>query len=212
MCYRTKLNAKISNIEKTFQATFVEPGLYVPREEINAFDFLKTPVISDVAPGEILFYEWGLIPHWAKDESIRKSTLNAKIETANDKPAFRDAVQNRCLIIANGYYEWQWLDAKGKQKQKFLIESSDQPVFAFAGIYSTWKNPATDELLYSYSILTTEANELMSEIHNKKKRMPVLLHKNDHRAWLDGAAMAKFSFPYEANLKATGVNGQGLLF
>lgn len=202
MCYRTKLNAKISEIEKTFDAQFTEPERYFPQEEINGFDFLKTPVIADSAPGEILFFNWGLVPHWAKDDKIRKSTLNAKIETVEEKPSFRDAIVNRCLVIANGYYEWQWLDPKGKQKQKYLITSKEEEIFAFAGIYSAWQDPKTKETITSYSILTTEANELMSEIHNNKKRMPVMVRHQDHRAWLEGKEVANFAFPYQNNLQA----------
>ena len=212
MCYRTKLNTKISKIERTFEAAFAEPDLYVPRDEVNAFDFLKTPVIIDAAPGEILFYQWGLIPFWAKNDQIKKSTLNAKIETAAKKPAFRDSVENRCLVAANGYYEWQWLDSKGKNKQKFLIKPNDQEVFAFAGIYSIWRDPECNEEIGTYSILTTEANELMSEIHNMKKRMPVLLNKNDHSSWLQGKELDFFAFPYEANLRAINLEDQGSLF
>lgn len=201
MCYRTKLNAKISAIEKTFEAAFLEAEKYTPQDEINAFDFAPTPVISDAAPGEIIFYNWGLIPFWAKNDQIKKSTLNAKIETVSEKPAFRDAVKNRCLVIANGYYEWQWLDEKGKNKQKYLISSAEEEIFAFAGIYSGWKDPETQQQLFTYSILTTEANEIMSEIHNNKKRMPVVLHQKDHRVWLEGKPVKNFAFPYEVKLQ-----------
>ena len=179
MCYRTKLNATFRDIERAFDARFVDPEAYTPMEEINAFEFRKTPVIINESKGEIEMFNWGLIPFWAKDDSIKKMTLNAKIETATEKPAFKNAVENRCLTIANGYYEWQWLDPKGKQKQKYLIQPKDQEIFAFAGIYSTWKNSKTDEVVNSYSILTTEANELMSEIHNNKQRMPVVLKRED---------------------------------
>src|SRR5690606_19415339 len=108
----------IKEIENTFDARFVEPEGYVPREEINAFDFQKNPVITDENRGEIELFHWGLIPFWAKDESIKKMTLNARIETLPQKPAFRDSVSNRCLVLANAFFEWQWLDAKGKSKQK----------------------------------------------------------------------------------------------
>ncbi|UJH91675.1 SOS response-associated peptidase [Antarcticibacterium sp. 1MA-6-2] len=139
-------------------------------EEINAYTFNRTPVITAENKGEIQMFNWGLIPFWAKSDNIKKSTLNARIETATEKPAFRNSVENRCLTIANGYYEWQWLDPKGKQKQKYLIQPKGQEIFAFAGIYSTWKKPDNNELINSYSILTTEANELMSRIHNNKQR------------------------------------------
>lgn len=203
MCFRTKLNSKIRDIEKTFEAAFIDPEAYRGQEEINGFTFSPTPVVTDTNPGEIQMYNWGLIPHWAKDDSIRKMTLNAKIETAGEKPAFRDAVDRRCLIIANGFYEWQWLDEKGKNKQKYLLEVEDQEIFAFAGIYSSWRNPQSGELISSYSVLTTEANELMSRIHNHKKRMPVVLNRKDRSLWLQNSNISNFAFPYEVPLKAS---------
>lgn len=206
MCYRTKLNAKLSDIERTLDARFIEPDSYSPQLEINAFSFAKTPVITNENPGEIQMFNWGLIPFWAKDDRIKKMTLNSKIETVKEKPAFRNSVDLRCLIIADGYYEWQWKDAKGKEKQKFLIKPKDQDIFTFAGIYSTWTNPQTNKLINSYSILTTEANELMSEIHNNKKRMPVVLKKEDQQTWLSGTEVLNFAFPYEVPLIASEVD------
>ena len=197
-------NAKIKEIEKTFNSKFIDPESYTPADEINAFDF-RPPVITDENKGEIEMFNWGLIPFWAKDDKIKKMNLNAKIETATEKPAFRNYVENRCLIIANGYYEWQWLDPKGKQKQKYFIKPQDQEIFAFAGIYSTWRNPQSNELVNSYSILTTEANELMSQIHNNKKRMPVVLRRQDLNTWLSGKDLSYFAFPYEGNLSAQSV-------
>ena len=202
MCFRTKLNSKIREIEKTFDAVFIEPRAYHAQEEINGFDFSRTPVITDSNSGEIQMFNWGLIPHWAKDDTIKKMTLNAKIETVAEKPAFRNAVDQRCLIIANGFYEWQWLDERGKNKQKYLLEVQDQMIFAFAGIYSSWRDPKTGELINSYSVLTTEANELMGRIHNRKKRMPVVLNRQDQPLWLQHSHISKFAFPYEADLKA----------
>ena len=201
MCYRTKLNSRLKDIEKSFNANFIAPDEYIPQGEINGFTFSSTPVIIDDNPGEIQLFHWGLIPFWAKDDKIRRMTLNAKIETAEEKPAFRNSVNNRCLIIADGYYEWQWLDSKGKNKQKYLIQPTEQEIFAFAGIYSSWKNPATDQLINSYSILTTEANELMSQIHNNKKRMPVVLKKEYQNRWLKNADVSQFAFSYEVELK-----------
>lgn len=206
MCFRTKLNLKIPLIEEDFDAVFLSPEAYKPMAEINAFDFMKTPVITDENPEEIQMFHWGLIPFWAKDQNIRKMTLNAKIETASEKPAFRNSVNKRCLIAANAYYEWQWLDEKGKQKQKFIIKPTKQKIFAFAGIYSDWKDPQTGEIINSYSILTTEANELMSRIHNNKQRMPVVLKKEDRKRWLGGAEISNFAFPYEVALDAQPMN------
>lgn len=203
MCYRTKLNSRISRIEETFEANFMEPEKYEPHQEINAFDFHNTPVITDQGPAEILFFQWGLIPFWAKDDQIKKMTLNSKIETCKDKPAFKNAVDNRCLVIADGFYEWQWLDPKGKQKQKYLIKPKDQEIFAFAGIYSAWKDPKYNITVNSYSILTTEANQMMSKIHNNKKRMPVVLRKKDLNLWLRGSPVENFAYPYQVDFIAS---------
>jgi len=202
MCYRTKLNSELSKIEKSFNARFVDSDKYKPQLEINGFSFKLNPVILDEDRGHITMANWGLIPFWAKDDKIKKMTLNARIETADQKPAYRGVVKNRCLILADGYYEWQWLDPKGKEKQKYLIMPKDQEVFGFAGFYSDWTNPETNEKITSYTIATTEANELMSEIHNNKKRMPIIIKEKDRNEWLNGKELAQFSFPYDVSLEA----------
>jgi putative SOS response-associated peptidase YedK len=139
------------------------------------------------------FLHWGLIPIWAKDDSIRQNTLNAKIETLSEKPAFKDNVKNRCLIIADGFYEWQWLDKKGKEKQKYLITLPGEELFAFAGLWSRWVNIETGEIVKSYTIITTEANSMMCEIHNSKKRMPVILTRENENEWLTGHQVKDFA-------------------
>src|SRR5690554_7630804 len=140
MCYHTKLTAKTEKIEGSLKAQFHEPDRYMPQEEINGFDFKSTPVITDENPQKIQFYQSAIIPHWAKNDEIKKDTLNASIESAEDKPSFSDAIDQRCLVIAEGFYEWHWYDTKGREKQKYLIRPTDQEIFAFAGIYSTWEN------------------------------------------------------------------------
>lgn len=92
-----------------------------------------------------------------------------------EKPSFKDSINKRCLVIVDGFYEWQWLDKVGKSKQKYLITHKQDEPFAFAGLYNDWLNPATGDIRRTYTIVTTEANELMAEIHNNKKRMPVSL-------------------------------------
>lgn len=202
MCYRTKLNAVLKDIESTFNARFIEPESYTPMDEINGFSFMKTPVITYENQGKIEMFNWGLIPFLAKDDKIRKMTLNARIETLKEKPAYRNSVNHRCLVIANGYYEWKWVDPKGIEKKKYLITPKDQELFAFVGIYSSWKNPENHELVNSYAILTTDANELMREIHNSKKRMPVVLKKEDRKNWLSGDEVLNFAFLYTVELEA----------
>lgn len=108
------------------------------------------------------------------------------METIHEKPSFRNVVNNRCLIVADGFYEWQWLDEKGKQKQKFQLTLPDNELLAFAGILSEWLDKSIGELINTYSILTTEANELMSKIHNTKKRMPVIVSVDNEQNCLNG--------------------------
>ncbi len=193
MCFHSRQSKNARALEKRFRAKIEQADLFEPSEHYNGFTFPKTPVVANEQPGLIRHFQWGLIPFWAKDEGIRQYTLNAKIETLHQKPSFRQAAKNRCLVIADGFYEWQWLDPKGRQKQKFLVGLPGDALFAFAGIWSEWANPATGEMLHSYSIVTTEANELMSRIHNSKKRMPVILAEDNEQDWLEGRNVSAFA-------------------
>jgi putative SOS response-associated peptidase YedK len=184
MCFYSKQSKTAQELEHRFKAKFIDKKSYQPKHEINGFEHPKTAVILSNSPQEIQLVEWGLIPTWAKDSSFQKNTLNAKVETIKEKPSFKDYIVNRCLILADGFYEWQWLDSKGKQKQKYLISSNENEIFAFAGIWCPWSNPATGEKKITYSMLTTKANDLMSEIHNHKKRMPVILSRENEEKWL----------------------------
>ncbi len=192
MCFFSQLNKQATDIENRFNATFEHAHLFQPSTFINGFTFPLTPVIDHETPSRIRHLQWGLIPFWAKDDNIKKYTLNAKIETLKQKPAFRAAINNRCLVIADGFYEWQWLDPKGKQKQKYLITHPRNELFTFAGIWSEWTNKETGEIIRSYSILTSQANELMSRIHNTKKRMPVVLTPETEQKWLSGKPVELF--------------------
>ena len=202
MCFYTQLTAPLPTIEKRFTATMDSPNLFQPQNQINGFEFPKTPVIIDEKPQIITHYNWGLIPAWAKDEGIQKYTLNAKIETVTEKPSFKNSVNKRCLVIADGYFEWQWLDPKGKNKQRYQIGLANQELFAFARLYSQWVDEYTGENKNTYTILTTEANPLMAEIHNTKKRMPVVLKKEDETKWLEHEPILNFANPYNVDLIA----------
>ena len=123
---------------------------------------------------------WGLIPSWAKEESIGNRMINARAETLSEKPAFRTAWRRRrCLIPADGYYEWQ---KTGKSKQPFYIRLRDDSPFAMAGLWESWMNPAAGEPVESCTVITTDANELTRPIHD---RMPVILNAVDYDRWLD---------------------------
>jgi putative SOS response-associated peptidase YedK len=148
---------------------------------------------------QISSMRWGLIPNWARDASIASGTINAKSETAATKPAFRDPMKfRRCLIPADGFYEWK---RTGTSKQPFCFEVNEGGLFAFAGIWDGWKNPE-GQWIKTCSILTTTPNAVTSAIHD---RMPVILDPDSYDLWLDPrmqnvAAISELLKPYDAHL------------
>jgi putative SOS response-associated peptidase YedK len=146
----------------------------------------------NVAPGQMVLavvrgsggnrlgeLKWGLIPSWAEDERIGYRMINARSETAASKPAFRQPMRRqRCLIPADGFYEWQ---KRGNGKQPMRIVMKDRSLFSMAGLYESWVGP-DGRKVNTCTILTTEPNELMAPIHD---RMPVILRKEDEDLWLD---------------------------
>lgn len=128
---------------------------------------------------------WGLVPSWAKDLSIGNRLLNARSETVHEKPAFRRAfASRRCLILANGFYEWKKV---GKTKQPYAFQMQDESPFAFAGLWEKWQNEEGEEI-ESATILTTTANGLMAPIH---ERMPVIIPRDSYSEWLDPSRLAR---------------------
>lgn len=126
----------------------------------------------------IIPMQWGLIPFWAKENESSKGIINARLETIEKKPAFKKSIsQKRCLIIANGFYEWK---KEGKYKQPYFISIKGEEVFGMAGIWSHWTNEK--ETIKSCAILTIEASKALSPIHN---RMPAIINHQDYATWLD---------------------------
>jgi len=142
---------------------------------------------------------WGLIPSWAKDSSAAASMINARPETAATKPAFRDALKSRrCLIPADGFYEWKRM---GKTKQPYCFEVNEKELFAFAGLWDRWSD-ANGKWIKTCSILTTTPNAVTSVVHD---RMPVILDPESYDLWLDPgmtdvAAASEFLKPCDARL------------
>jgi putative SOS response-associated peptidase YedK len=132
---------------------------------------------------------WGLIPAWAKDPKIGYKLINARAETIAEKPSFRTAFrQRRCLILADGFYEWQQVEGS-RHPHPYFIGMSDERPFAFAGLYERWESP-DGEKIDSCTIVTTAANEVMAPIHNSavptlRERMPVILAPQEYAQWLD---------------------------
>ncbi len=136
-------------------------------------------VAPDGTAREMVMLHWGLIPFWAKDPKIGSRMINARSETAAEKPAFRAAFRRRrCLVVADGFYEWK--KANGT-KQPFYIRLRDTRPFAFAGLWERWKGH-DDDVIDSCTLLTTQPNDLLRQVHN---RMPVILQPRDYDLWLD---------------------------
>ncbi len=147
----------------------------------------ETPVVRlDQAGGRALaMLRWGLVPSWAKDATIGAKLINARADTVATKPSFRAAFrQRRCLVPADGFYEWQaGLPGKprpGKPKQPYLIARADKATFAFAGLWEHWRDGG--QVLETFTIITTDANKTLMPIHH---RMPVILDPGNYAAWLD---------------------------
>lgn len=198
MCFHSKQTKSAQELKNRFNATFEKEDYFLPDEDVNGFTFPATPIITNTEPNKIQLFSWGLLPSWATDMTFRKNTLNAKIETIKEKPSFRQSVNNSCLIPVDGFYEWQWLDDKGKKKQKYLLALPNNELFCFAGIWNNWVDKSTGEIISTYTILTTEANELMAKIHNSKKRMPVLINKANEENWLMGKEIINNALDLEA--------------
>ena len=193
MCYHKSLTAKYEQLAEYYGVPYSEAvaEVHSPRFHENGIDFSPGPVVTAGKPNDIQLFHWGLVPFWAKDETsamrLRGSTLNCISEEMFDKPAFRDAAGEgkRCLIPCTGFMEWKWLDGKGKAKIPHYVHLKDQEIFSIAGLYARWTNREKNTQYYSYTVLTTGANPLMAEIHNSKKRMPVLLPRDYERDWLN---------------------------
>ena len=183
MCYHYSLTKKQEEIMRMIQAEWEMP--FEPIWHINGFDFPNMPVITSQHPEKVQAYSWGLIPHWVKSaadaKKLRTQTLNARADTLFEKPSFRSYVNNRCLVLADGFFEWMEFQ---KKKYPHYVHLKEE-LFAFAGIYAHWTDRETGELLRTFTIITTEANPFMARIHNVKQRMPVILPPDQWKKWLN---------------------------
>jgi putative SOS response-associated peptidase YedK len=178
MCYNYDIMEK--KLEREFPdltGTLHDPAEWDNNPFHSAFTFRKGPVIIRGEGNELHYFNWGLIPMWTKSledaKKIRTQTLNARSETVFEKPSFRASIsKKRCLIPASGFYDWRDYNSK---KYPYYIYLKDRELFSFAGIYESWTDRETGELINTYSMLTVDANPMMAKIHNTKERMPVIL-------------------------------------
>ena len=176
MCGRYNLYATTAELEEYFEV--LRPPAAAPRYNIAPTQSSLILREEEAAPAWATA-RWGLVPSWAKDLKSGARMINARSETVAEKPAFRAAYKRRrCIVPAGGYYEWKKLDAKSKQP--YHIHRDDGKPLAFAGLWERWTKG--DEPVESFSVLTTESEGPLGEIHD---RMPVMLSRDSHDVWLD---------------------------
>jgi len=197
MCGRFSLGVNLDDLIEAF------PDFTFPPESEPRYNIAPTQdvmVVPNNTAGHVSFFRWGLIPSWAKDPEIGNRLINARAETLGEKPSFRAAyLRRRCLILADGFYEWQTLPGS-KAKQPMYIQLATKKPFAFAGLWELWR--PDDTPILSCTIITTEPNALLAPIHN---RMPVILPPDAYAQWLDPAEQKPATLnhllaPYPADL------------
>ncbi len=176
MCGRFGLSiSEVKVLKARFNVSKLTTAL---RPRYNVAPTQDIASILNEAPDTLTTARWGLVPHWAKDPAIGNRMINARAETLVEKPAFRGLIKSRrCLILADGFYEWKQEQKSGKRP--FRITLKDNAPFAFAGLWDVWRQE--EKPLVSCTIITTQANSLVSQIHD---RMPVILRREDEEKWL----------------------------
>ena len=179
MCGRYTLIAELDELAAEFGLIELDGVAITPRYNIAPTQ--SVPVVRAIDNAKhIDALRWGLIPGWAKDADIGNKLINARSETAAEKPSFRSAFKKRrCIIPASGFYEWK---KETGGKQPYYIRREDGKPLAFAGLWESWDGNANSGPLETFTILTTEPNELMRSVHN---RMPVILEPADYDKWLN---------------------------
>jgi len=196
MCGRFTLSVDPADLQEAFPE-FTFPAQVAPR--FNIAPSQPILVVANDGTNKADFFVWGLVPSWAKDPTIGSHLINARSETLAEKPAFRSAYKyHRCLIFADGFFEWQAQPGSKSKVPHFIQLKSEKP-FAFAGLWEHWQSPDGSEIK-SATIITTGPNELMVSIHN---RMPVILPTEAYAQWLDPAPrnpsdLQGFLIPYPA--------------
>jgi putative SOS response-associated peptidase YedK len=187
MCFTVNVNLVREELEDRYGATLIDPDKYRPSYYYQAHALPELPVLGTGYPGKLKLMRWGLIPSWTRSiqdaGEIRLKTLNARSENVDSKPSFSSSFKTRrCIIPVAGFFEWQHV---GREKVPWYIYRADGGIMSLAGLYDEWVESNTGETFSTFTIITTDANHLMSEIHNSKKRMPAILEREAESAWLD---------------------------
>ena len=181
MCGRFTLKTDPETLTETFPG-FTTPAADEMGPRYNIAPSQRVAVVPNNGDKSVEFFQWGLIPSWAKDPKIGNRMINARAETLAEKPSFRTAYKRRrCLVLTDGFYEWK-AEPGSKTKTPFYIRLKSEKPFAFAGLWEAWSPNIDDDPLLSCTIITTSPNALMETIH---RRMPVILEPDGYDQWLD---------------------------
>jgi len=202
MCGRFTLTADPDVLQEVFH--WVDFGNAEISPRYNIAPTQPIPVVANTGKNKLDYFTWGLVPFWAKDPSIGNRMINARAETLAEKPSFRNAYKRRrCLILADGFFEWQKIPGE-KSKVPIYIYLRDHTPFAFAGLWEEWNSSDGSQIL-SATIITTQPNDVVKSIHN---RMPVILPESAYERWLSTQDARPHELdhllsPYEASLMQT---------
>jgi len=197
MCGRFTLTVDPGQLQEAF------PWVDIPENIAQRYNIAPSQpvgIVPNDGKNRLDFYNWGLIPFWAKDPKIGNRMINARSETLEEKPSFRGSFKyKRCLVLADGFYEWRKQPGK-TSKVPYFIHLKDHSPFAFAGLWDAWHSDDGSEVR-SFTIITTEPNELIEQIHN---RMPVILAQDSYQAWIkegenDAQLLKSFLRPYPSD-------------
>ena len=183
MCGRYRLTTKAEDLAARYHARMADDLHLAPSWNVApGQDVLAVRLNPETHERSLDALHWGLIPHWSKDKKIAYRTINARSETVDTTPAFRQAFRKRrCLVCADGFYEWR---REAGRKVPFYFQLKSGEPFAFAGLWENWQDPQSGEWLRSCTVLTTDANAVVKAVHD---RMPVILPEAQHAAWLGEA-------------------------
>lgn len=186
MCFSVNVNLVRDEIENRYNVSFPDRDRYQPSYYYHAFSLPELPAICSGSPGMVKLLRWGLIPSWIRNpddaKEIRYKTFNARAESIDSKPSYSKSFRSRrCIIPVKGFFEWQH---SGNEKIPWYIWHAGEEVFSIAGVYDSWVETNTGETLDTFSIITTDANDLLAVIHNSKKRMPVILDREGEKRWI----------------------------
>lgn len=196
MCGRYTLTLDPGELQEMLD---LGPFIHMVQPRYNIAPAQPVPIVRDGQTRAVELYRWGLVPFWAKDPEIGNKMINARSETVLEKPAFRGAFKyRRCLILADGFFEWHSADKTGVKTPYYFKLKDDRP-FTFAGLYEHWEAPEGGEL-HTCTILTCQPNELVGNYHN---RMPVILDEKVRWQWLDletpNSLLVESMVPYPAD-------------